>query len=87
MIQNSQTQSENWNLQHENWNKNLKTELKSYNLKLKLIINFIWLSKSENRSRKRHASMILAFRIEAKAQRHLKKWLLAARSTYQTVEY
>ncbi len=28
--------------------KNLKTELKSYNLELKLIINFMWLSKSEN---------------------------------------
>ncbi len=67
--------------------KNLKTELKSYNLKLKLIINSIWLSKSKNQSRNRHASTILAFRIEAKAQRHLKKWLLAARSTYQTVEY
>ncbi len=31
--------------------------------------------------------MILAFKIEAEAQRHLKKRLLAARSTYQTVEY
>jgi len=31
--------------------------------------------------------MILAFRIEAEAQRHLKKQLLAAKSTYQTVEY
>ena len=29
--------------------KNLKTELESYNLELKLIINSIWLSKSENR--------------------------------------
>ncbi len=67
--------------------KNLKTELESYNLELKLIINFIWLSKSENRSRNRHASMILAFRIEAKVQRHLKKRLLAAKSTYWTVEY
>ncbi len=67
--------------------KNLKTELESYNPELKLIINSIWLSKSENRSRNRHASMILAFRIEAEAQRHLKKRLLAARSTYQTVEY
>ncbi len=67
--------------------KNLKTELKSYNLELKLIINSIWLSKSENRLRNRHALMILAFRIEAEAQRHLKKRLLAARSTYQTVEY
>ncbi len=62
--------------------KNLKTELESYNLELKLIINFIWLSKSENQSRSRHALMILTFRIEAKAQRHLKKWLLTARSTY-----
>ncbi len=67
--------------------KNLKTELKSYNFKLKLIINSIWLSKSENWSRNRHASMILAFRIEAEVQRHLKKWLLAAKLTYQTVKY
>ncbi len=67
--------------------KNLKTELESYNLELKLIINSIWLSKSENRSRNRHASMILAFRIKAEAQKHLKKWLLAARSTYWIVEY
>ena len=67
--------------------KNLKTELKSYNFELKLIINSIWLSKSENRSWNRHASMILAFRIKAEVQRHLKKWLLAARSTYWTVEY
>ncbi len=67
--------------------KNLKTELKSYNLELKLIINSIWLLKSKNRSRNKHASMILAFRIEAEAQRHLKKQLLAAKSTYQTVEY
>ncbi len=67
--------------------KNLKTELELYNLELKLIINSIWLSKSENRSRNRHASTILAFRIEAEAQRHLKKQLLAARSTYRTVEY
>jgi len=67
--------------------KNLKTELKLYNFELKLIINFIWLSKSENRSRNKHASMILAFRIEAEVQRYLKKQLLAAKSTYQTVEY
>ena len=67
--------------------KNLKTELESYNLKLKLTINSIWLSKSENRSRNRHASTILTFRIEAEVQRHLKKWLLAAKSTYRTVEY
>ncbi len=67
--------------------KNLKTELKSYNLELKLIINSIWLSKSENRSQNRHASMILAFRIKAEAQRYLKKRLLAARLTYQTVKY
>ncbi len=66
---------------------NLKTELESYNLELKLITNSIWLLKSENRSRNRHASTILAFRIEAEAQRHLKKRLLAARSTYRTVEY
>ncbi len=67
--------------------KNLKTELKSYNFKLKLIINFIWLLKSENRSRNKHASIILAFRIKAEVQRHLKKRLLAAKLTYQTVEY
>ena len=67
--------------------KNLKTELKSYNLELKLIINSIWLSKSKNQSWNRYASMILAFRIKAEVQKHLKKWLLAARSTYQTVEY
>ncbi len=47
--------------------RNLKTKLKSYNLELKLIINSIWLLKSENRSRNRYTSMILAFRIEAKA--------------------
>ncbi len=67
--------------------KNLKTKLEFFNLELKLIINSIWLFKSENRSRIKHASMILAFKIEAEAQRHLKKRLLAARSTYQTVEY
>ena len=67
--------------------KNLKIELKSFNFKLKLIINFIWLSKSENQLRNKHALMILAFKIETEVQRHLKKWLLAARSTYQTVEY
>ncbi len=67
--------------------KNLKTELKFFNLELKLIINSIWLSKSENRSRNRHASTILAFKIEAEAQRHLKKRLLAVKSTYRTVEY
>ncbi len=67
--------------------KNLKTELKSFNLELKLIINFIWLSKNENQSRNRHALMILTFKIEAEAQRYLKKWLLTARLTYQTVEY
>jgi len=67
--------------------KNLKTELESFNLELKLIINSIWSSKSENRSRNRHASTILTFKIEAEAQRYLKKWPLAARSTYQTVEY
>ena len=66
---------------------NLKTELESYNPGLKLITNPIWLSKSENRSRNRHASAILAFRTEAEAQRHLKKRLLAAGSTYRTVEY
>ncbi len=67
--------------------KNLKTELKSYNFKLKLIINFIWLLKSENRSRNRYASTILAFRIKAEVQKHLKKWLLTAKSTYWTFEY
>jgi len=67
--------------------KNLKTKLEFFNVELKLIINSIWLFKSENRSRIKHASMILAFKIEAEAQRHLKKRLLAARSTYQTVEY
>ncbi len=67
--------------------KNLKTELELYNFKLKLIINFIWLSKSENRSRNKHASTILAFRIKAEVQRRLKKWFLAARLIYQTVEY
>jgi len=67
--------------------KNLKTELESFNLELKLIINSIWLSKSENWSRNNHALTILAFKFEAEAQKHLKKWLLAAKSTYQTVEY
>ena len=67
--------------------KNLKTELKSYNLELKLIINFIWLSKSENWSWNKHALTILAFKIETEAQRHLKKQFLAAKSTYQTVKY
>ncbi len=66
---------------------NLKTEIESFNLESKLIINPIWLSKSENRLRNRHASAILAFRTEAEAQRHLKKRLLAARSTYRTAEY
>ena len=67
--------------------KNLETELKFFNLELKLIINSIWLSKSENRSRKRHTSTILAFKIKTEAQKHLKKRLLAAKSTYRTVEY
>ncbi len=67
--------------------KNLKTKLKLYNLELKLIINFIWLLKSENWSWNKHASMILAFRIEAEVQRYLKKWLLTAKSIYWTVEY
>ncbi len=67
--------------------KNLKTELKFFNLELKLIINFLWLSKSENRSWNKHALTILAFKIETEAQRYLKKQLLAAKSTYQTVEY
>ncbi len=52
--------------------KNLKIELKFFNLELKLIINSIWLSKSENQSRNKHASMILAFKIETEAQKHLK---------------
>ncbi len=67
--------------------KYLRIELEKYNSELKLIINSIWLSKGENKARKNHASTILTFKIEAEAQRHLKKWLLAARSTYQTVEY
>ncbi len=67
--------------------KNLKTELKFFNFKLKLIINSIWLSKSENQSRNKHASTILAFKIETEAQKYLKKWFLIAKSTYQTVEY
>ncbi len=62
--------------------KNLKTELESYNLELKLIINSIWLLKSENRSWNKYASIILAFRIKAEVQRHLKKRLLAVRLTY-----
>ncbi len=47
--------------------KNLKTELKFFNLELKLIINFIWLFKSENQSWNKHELMILAFKIEAEA--------------------
>jgi len=31
--------------------------------------------------------MILVFKFKAEAQKHLKKRLLAARSTYQTVKY
>ncbi len=53
--------------------KYLRTELEKYNPELKLIINSIWLSKDENRARKNHASTILTFKIEAEAQRHLKK--------------
>ncbi len=67
--------------------KYLRIELKKYNSELKLIINSIWLSKDENKARKNHALMILMFKIEAEAQRHLKKQLLAARLSYQTVEY
>ncbi len=67
--------------------KYLRIELKKYNSELKLIINSIWLSKDENKARKNHASTILTFKIEAEAQRYLKKWFLAARSTYWTVEY
>ncbi len=65
----------------------LRTELEKYNPELKLITNSIWLSKGENKARKNHASAILTFKTEAEAQRHLKKRLLAARSTYRTVEY
>ncbi len=64
--------------------KNLKTELEFFNLELKLIINFIWLFKSENRSRNRHASTILAFKTEAEAQRYLKKRLVTAKSIKKT---
>jgi hypothetical protein len=67
--------------------KNFKIELESFNLELKLIINFIWLFTNENWLWNRHASTILVFEFEAEAQRHLKKRLLTARSTYQTVEY
>ncbi len=67
--------------------KYLRIELEKYNSELKLIINSIWLSKGENKARKNHASTTLTFKIEAEVQRHLKKWLLAAKSTYQTVEY
>jgi len=67
--------------------KYLRIELEKYNSELKLIINSIWLSKDENKARKNYASTILTFKIEAEVQRHLKKWFLAARSTYQTVEY
>ncbi len=67
--------------------KYLRIKLEKYNSELKLIINSIWLSKDENKVRKNHASTILTFKIEAEVQRHLKKWLLAAKSTYQTVEY
>jgi len=67
--------------------KYLRIKLEKYNSELKLIINSIWLSKGENKARKNHASTILMFKIEAEAQRYLKKWLLAARLTYQTVEY
>ena len=67
--------------------KYLRIELEKYNPELKLIINSIWLSKDENKARKNHASMILMFKIETEVQKHLKKRLLTARSTYQTVEY
>ena len=67
--------------------KYLRIELEKYNSELKLIINSIWLSKDENKARKNHASTILTFKIEVEAQKHLKKWVLAARSTYWTVEY
>ncbi len=67
--------------------KYLRIKLKKYNSELKLIINLIWLSKDENRARKNYASMILTFKIEVKAQKHLKKEVIAARSTYQTIEY
>ncbi len=67
--------------------KYLRIELKKYNSELKLIINSIWLSKDENKARKNHDSTILTFKIETEVQKHLKKQLLAAKSTYQTVEY
>ncbi len=67
--------------------KYLRMKLEKYNFELKLIINSIWLSKDENKARKNHTSMILTFKIEAEVQRHLKKRLLTARSTYWTVEY
>lgn len=65
----------------------LKSELELFNPGLKLTTNPMWLSTSENRSLKRHASAILAFRTEAEAQKHSKKRLLAAGSTYRTVKY
>ena len=52
-----------------------------------VIVFFIWLFKSENQLWNKHASTILAFKTKTEVQKHLKKWLLAARSTYQTVEY
>ncbi len=64
-----------------------RIKLEKYNSELKLIINLIWLSKDENKVRKNHALMILMFKIEVKAQKHLKKWVLAARSTYWMIEY
>ncbi len=66
--------------------KYLRIELEKYNSELKLIINSIWLSKDENKVIKNHTLMILTFKIEVEAQKHLKKWVLATRSTYQTVE-
>ncbi len=41
MTQNSHTQSENRDFQYENRKNYLKTELNSFNFKLKLIINSI----------------------------------------------
>ncbi len=67
--------------------KYLRIKLEKYNSELKLIINSIWLSKGENKARKNHASTILMFKIEVKAQKHLKKWVLAAKSTYRTIKY
>ncbi len=87
MTQNSYTQSENRNLQHENWNEKPKNKVRVVQFQIKTNNQLYMIIEEWKSIMKQTCLIILAFRIEAEAQRHLKKRLLTARSTYKTVEY